>query len=103
MPSFMLNLSHQHDQKTKIIERLKRDWDGTDHPLWRHEAAEKLNFAIETLLCIIAMSKKPTNEASAAATALIYITGWDEDEFNENVSDVLNRIMLLNEQEGGMQ
>lgn len=103
MPLFMLNLSHPHDPKVKILERLKRDWDGTDHPLWRSEAAEKLNFAIETLLCIIAMSKKPTNEANAAATALIYITGWNEDEFNENVNDVLDRIMLLNEQEGGMQ
>ena len=103
MSLFMLNLNHPHDQKIKILERLKRDWDGTDHPLWRSEAADKLNFAIETLLCIIAMSKKPTNEANAAATALIYITGWNEDEFNENVNDVLDRIMLLNEQEGGMQ
>jgi hypothetical protein len=49
------------------------------------------------------MSKKPTNESNAAATALIYITEWTEDEFNENVNDVLDRIMLLNEQEGGMQ
>jgi hypothetical protein len=71
--------------------------------MWRIEASDKLNFAIETLLCIIAMNDKPSNEANAAATALIYITNWTEDQFYQNVNDVMNRIMLLNHHEGGMQ
>ena len=49
------------------------------------------------------MNKKATIDTQVAATALIYMTGWTEDEFNENVSDVIDRIMLANEHEGGMQ
>lgn len=91
------------DRKTIITERLSADWDGFDHPLWRNEAANKLHFAIETLLCIIAMNQDPTPESNAAAAAIIYITDWDEDEFMANVNDVMEKVMLVNSQEGGMQ
>lgn len=103
MPLFLLNLNPEKDAKMKITDQLRKDWDGTDHPLWRNEAADKLSFAVETLLCIVAMAKKPTIEAQVAATALVYITDWTEEEFNQNVSDVMDRIVLANEQEGGMQ
>jgi hypothetical protein len=49
------------------------------------------------------MNQDPTPESNAAAAAIIYITDWDEDEFMENVNDVMEKVMLVNSQEGGMQ
>lgn len=103
MPSSSRNRKSVLDRKTIITERLIADWGGIDHPLWRNEAAEKLQFAIETLLCIIAMNDDPTPESNAAAAAVIYVTDWDMDEFMENVNDVMEKVMLVNSQEGGMQ
>lgn len=103
MPSSSRNRKSVLDRKTIITERLITDWGGIDHPLWRNEAAEKLQFAIETLLCIIAMNDDPTPESNAAAAAVIYVTDWDMDEFMENVNDVMEKVMLVNSQEGGMQ
>jgi hypothetical protein len=91
------------DRKAKIVERLTANWDGIDHPLWRKEAANKIQFVIETLLCIIAMSDDMTPESSAAAAALMVLTEWDEEEFLANMKDVTQKVMLMNEQEGGMQ
>jgi hypothetical protein len=58
---------------------------------------------IETLLCIIAMNDEMTPETAAASTALLVLTEWKEEEFLENMKDVTEKVMLLNEQEGGMQ
>lgn len=91
------------DRKAKIVERLTADWGGIDHPLWRNEAASKIQFVIETLLCIIAMNDEMTTETAAASTALLVLTEWKEEEFLENMKDVTEKVMLLNEQEGGMQ
>ena len=103
MPSFSQSQKSALDRKAKIVKNLTAEWDGIDHPLWRNEAAEKLQFAIETLLCIIAMNEAPTPESNAAAAALIFITDWDEEEFLHNVNDVSEKVMLVNSQEGGMQ
>lgn len=91
------------DRKAKIVERLTANWEGIDHPLWRKEAADKIQFVIETLLCIIAMNDEMTPEAAAAGTALLVLTEWEEEEFLANMKDVTQKVMLLNEQEGGMQ
>ena len=91
------------DRRAKIVEQLTTNWDGIDHPLWRKEAANKIQFVIETLLCIIAMNDEMTPETSAAAAALVVLTEWDEEEFLANMKDVSQKVMLMNEQEGGMQ
>lgn len=44
-----------------------------------------------------------TPESSAAAAALMVLTEWDEEEFLANMKDVTQKVMLMNEQEGGMQ
>lgn len=106
MKSSSQNQNLEIDRKSEIIDRLTADWGGIDHPLWRHEAANKINLVIETLLCIIAMSaedKKGTPEGAAALTALITLTGWDFDQFQENLSDVIEKVELMNSQMGGMQ
>jgi hypothetical protein len=96
-----------HFPKSKTIERLTEDWGGIDHPLWRMEIANKVAFTIETLLCIVAMSankKKGTDEGAAALACLITLTGWDFDEFQSNLDDVMSKVDLLHaESEGGMQ
>lgn len=96
--------THSFDRKAKIVERLTADWGGIDHPLWRKEAADKIQFVIEGLLCIIAMSDGArTPEVSTAIAALIVLTDWDQDEFMANIDDINEKVMLMNEQEGGMQ
>lgn len=103
MPSSSRKPKLAINRKTIITERLTADWGGIDHPLWRKEAADKINLAIETFLCIMAMNDDATPESNAAASALIFITGWNMDEFMENVNDVMEKVMLVNSQEGGMQ
>ena len=44
-----------------------------------------------------------TPEASTAIAALIVLTDWDQDEFMANIDDINEKVMLMNEQEGGMQ
>jgi hypothetical protein len=103
MPLSSQNVNLPFNRKAKIVEHLTADWGGIDHPLWRNEAAEKLLLAIETFLCIIAMSDEMTPETNAAAAAIVFITGWTEEEFNENARDVYEKVILANNQEGGMQ
>lgn len=71
------------------------------------EAANKIAFTIETLLCIIAMSankKRGSDEGAAALACLISLTGWDFDEFHEHLDDVMSKVDLLHtEAEGGIQ
>lgn len=104
MPSSSQKPTQPFNRKAAIVDRLTADWGGIDHPLWRKEAADKVQFVIEGLLCIIAMSDGArTPEASTAIAALIILTDWDQDEFIANMDDINEKVMLMNEQEGGMQ
>ena len=97
---FLFDLNYDH--KIEITEKLKADWQGIDHPLWRSESVAAINSILEGCLYAYAFSESDMVDAVLAAI-ILSVTKWNEEELDKNLDRVCDKIDLVMGQEGGMQ
>ena len=94
--------------KFKTAFQLYMDWNGVDRPQWRHEGAKALVEAVDVLMQIILIDQEAKGNAPSLLTfiarwAIMEITEWSEEDLDEELDELLQKIKLLAIDAGSMQ